>query len=333
MSDFLFTASFYPNFHHFYDMNLKNTHHLFFNIFPLEEFPIRLYETFKMKVISTISILRELIAGSNPSDIGLVPTMGALHEGHLTLVGNAVEKCPLVVVSIFVNPTQFNDTNDLKNYPRTLESDLLMLKKVLRKEDIVFTPEVEEMYPGEDKRQFRFGNLDNVMEARHRPGHFNGVAQIVSKLFEIVTPGFAFFGLKDFQQLAVIKELVRQMNYKIKIIPVPIVREKDGLAMSSRNQLLDPGIRKLAPVIFRTITVASEMCCEIDIPEIKSTVVKNINRLEGFEVEYFEVVDDVELNPVNNMTDMIPGRKYYGCIAVKAGKIRLIDNVEFKVEK
>lgn len=279
-----------------------------------------------MKVISTISLLREQIAGSHA---GLVPTMGALHEGHLTLVKNAIEKCPLVVVSIFVNPTQFNDRNDLKNYPRTLESDLSMLRMVLREKDIVFTPEVEEMYPEEDKRQFSFGNLDNVMEALHRPGHFNGVAQIVSKLFDIVDPDFAFFGLKDFQQLAVIKELVRQKNYRVKIIPVPIVREKDGLAMSSRNRLLEPGIRKMAPVIFRTITLASEMCCEIEIPEIKSFVLKNINRLEGFEVEYFEVVDDVELIPLNNKTDLIPGRKYYGCVAVKAGKIRLIDNIEF----
>ena len=173
-------------------------------------------------------------------------------------------------MSIFVNPTQFNDKNDLKNYPRTIENDLEMLETVLRENDIVFTPDVKEIYPEEDKREFRFGNLDNVMEALHRPGHFNGVAQVVSRLFEIVKPDIAFFGLKDFQQLAVIKELVRQTDNKVKIIACPIIREKDGLAMSSRNRLLEPEIRKNAPVIFKTISAASEMISENDIPEIRN---------------------------------------------------------------
>ena len=174
--------------------------------------------------------------------------MGALHEGHLSLAENALKQCPVIVVSIFVNPTQFNDKNDLKNYPRTLDSDLELLGRVLRETDLVFTPAVKEIYPVEDKREFHFGNLDNVMEALHRPGHFNGVAQVVSRLFEIVKPDIAYFGLKDFQQLAVIKELVRQTGNKVKIIGNPIIREPDGLAMSSRNRLLDPEMRKNAPV-------------------------------------------------------------------------------------
>ena len=165
-----------------------------------------------MIIIRTISELRKRRNKPELYPVGLVPTMGALHEGHLSLVRAAVTKCPLVVVSIFVNPTQFNDKNDLKNYPRTLDKDLELLGSVLRKDDIVFTPDVKEMYPEEDKRVFNFGNLDKVMEALHRPGHFNGVAQVVSKFLSIVRPDLAFFGIKDFQQLAVIKALVKQLN-------------------------------------------------------------------------------------------------------------------------
>jgi pantoate--beta-alanine ligase len=281
----------------------------------------------KMKVINTVADLQKLILEEDISPVGFVPTMGALHEGHLSLVENAVSKCPVIVVSIFVNPSQFNDKNDLKNYPRTIESDLKMLGTLLRSTDFVFTPSVMEIYPEEDTRKFHFGNLDNVMESLHRPGHFNGVAQVVSRLFDIVKPDIAFFGLKDFQQLAVIKELVRQTNNKVTIISCPIVREKDGLAMSSRNRLLDEEIRKNAPVIFKTISTASVMIRENDIPEIRKFVEKSINSTDGFTLEYFEIVDDTELIPVNRRTEMKTGRKYYGCIAIKAGKIRLIDNI------
>ncbi len=164
--------------------------------------------------------------------------MGALHEGHISLVNNATGECPLVVVSIYVNPTQFNDTEDLKNYPRTLSADLGKLGTVLRENDMVFTPDDKEIYPAADNRVFHFGNLDNVMEALYRPGHFNGVAKVVSRLFDIVQPDVAFFGLKDFQQIAVIRDLVRQKRYNVRIAGIPIVREPDGLAMSSRNRLL-----------------------------------------------------------------------------------------------
>jgi pantoate--beta-alanine ligase len=281
-----------------------------------------------MKVISTVSGIKNEMMEGRTSTIGFVPTMGALHEGHLSLVKNAVAKCPVIVVSIFVNPLQFNDKNDLKNYPRTIESDLKMLGEVLRNNDIVFTPGISEIYPEEDTRKFQFGNLDNVMESLHRPGHFNGVAQVVSRLFEIVEPDFAFFGMKDFQQLAVIKALVRQTKDKVKIIPCPIIREKDGLAMSSRNRLLDPEIRKNAPLIFKTLTAASDMIKEKDIPEIRKFVENSINRTKNFFLEYFEIVDDTELRPVSSKEEMMPALQYYGCIAIKAGGIRLIDNIQ-----
>ena len=285
-----------------------------------------------MKITGTVKQLQEFIKESHLAPVGFVPTMGALHEGHLSLVRNATGKCPIVVVSIYVNPTQFNDKNDLMNYPRTIDADLRLLQKVLRDPDIAFTPDDKEIYPVEDKRKFHFGNLDLVMEAEHRPGHFNGVAQVVSRLFEIVKPDIAIFGMKDFQQLAVIRELIRQTGNKVKIIGNPIIRENDGLAMSSRNRLLDPDIRKNAPIIFSTISSASSMIAEHDIPEIKSYVTDTINSVPGFNVEYYDIVDDTELLPVSFRSELKKGKRYFGCIAVKAGRIRLIDNVEIGLD-
>jgi pantoate--beta-alanine ligase len=282
-----------------------------------------------MEVISTVYELQKLIRKMSLSPVGFVPTMGALHKGHLSLVESAIAQCQVVVVSIFVNPTQFNDKNDLKNYPRTLGNDLALLGEVLRNSDIVFTPDNKEIYPEEDKRDFNFGNLDRVMEALHRPGHFNGVAQVVSRLFEIVKPDIAFFGRKDFQQLAVIKKLVIQTGDKVKIIGNPIIREDDGLAMSSRNVLLEPDIRRNSSIIFKTITSAASLIKDHDIPEIRSFVENSISIYKGFEVEYFDIVDDTELIPVKNRDEMQKGKRYFGCIAVNAGKIRLIDNVDF----
>jgi pantoate--beta-alanine ligase len=281
-----------------------------------------------MKVVSTVIELQTCLRRIQLSPVGFVPTMGALHEGHISLVGNAVSQCPVVVVSIFVNPTQFNDKNDLKNYPRTPQSDLGLLMTVLRENDLVFTPDVKDIYPEKDKREFHFGNLDNVMEALHRPGHFNGVAQVVSRLFGIVKPDIAFFGQKDFQQLAVIKALVKQTGNKVKIIGNPIIRESDGLAMSSRNQLLDRGIRKNANIIYKTLSTVPSMIKNSDIPDIKLFVGNSINRIEGFNVEYFEIVDDTELIPLVSKDEMKKDKSYFGCIAVQAGKIRLIDNIE-----
>lgn len=281
-----------------------------------------------MKVVSTIKDLQKAIKDIQLSPLGFVPTMGALHRGHLSLVNNAVTLCPQVVVSIYVNPTQFNDKNDLKNYPRSLSDDLTLLKEALRENDLVYTPDDKEIYPVEDKRKFHFGNLDNVMEALHRPGHFNGVGQVVSRLFEIVKPDFAFFGQKDLQQLAVIKELVRQIGSKTEIIGNPIIREDDGLAMSSRNRLLDPSIRKKAGIIYATLSAAAAIPKDCDIPYITAFVKNKIEKEKGFKVQYFEIVDDCELKPVTSRAEMKRGKRYFGCIALTAGKIRLIDNIE-----
>lgn len=281
-----------------------------------------------MIVVKTIRGLRRKLDTLKPSLLGFVPTMGALHEGHISLASCAKRDCPVMVVSIYVNPTQFNDKEDLKNYPRTITSDIRLLKKHLRKNDIVFVPDDREIYPEPDKRQFSFGSLDRVMEALHRPGHFNGVAQVVSRLFEIVKPDVAYFGLKDFQQVAVIKSLVRQLNLTVRIEACPIIREKDGLAMSSRNKLLESDIRRRAPVIRKTLVKAAEMIKTKDIAEIREYVKTTIEMEKDFGVEYFEIADDVDLLPVSGRSEMKRDRRYYGCIAVRAGRIRLIDNIE-----
>jgi len=286
-----------------------------------------------MKVISTVVGLQEEIAETRAYPFGFVPTMGALHEGHLSLVRNALAQCPLVAVSIFVNPTQFNDSEDLKNYPRTLGEDMDLLEAVMRKDDLLFIPDDKEIYPAEDKRVFQFGNLDNVMEAVIRPGHFNGVAQVVSRLFGIVRPDYAYFGQKDFQQLAVIKKLVRQTGLNIKIIGNPIIREEDGLAMSSRNRLLEPAKRLEAGIIFKAISTASVMIRDHDIDEIKKYVKETIEKSPGFEVEYFEIVDENEFRPLETLAEKEEGVSYYGCVAVNTGKIRLIDNIEIPLNQ
>ena len=257
--------------------------------------------------------------------------MGALHNGHLSLVDLAIKECRIVTVSIFINPTQFNDKEDLKNYPRTMEKDLVLLSGALRENDIVFTPDTHEIYPEEDTRIFNFGNLDKVMEGLHRPGHFNGVAQVVRRLFEIVNPDIAYFGQKDFQQLAIIRELVKQTGNKVIIRSCPVIRESNGLAISSRNQLLEPEIRKAAAIIFTTISTAAAMAKTMKIADIKEYVKTNINMNPHFGVEYFEIVDETELVPINNKGEIEKAKRYFACIAVKAGKIRLIDNIEISL--
>jgi len=281
-----------------------------------------------MRIYSTVAGLRRRIKSSCEGTLALVPTMGALHAGHVSLVRNAVRDSETVIVSIFVNPTQFNDKDDLKNYPRTIAKDKDMLKGILRKDDILFIPSVKEIYPVEDKRIFDFGDLDKVMEGAHRPGHFNGVAQVVSRLFEITEPDTAYFGQKDFQQVTIIKEMVRLGGYNVRICVNPIIREDDGLAMSSRNALLEPEIRAAAPVIFKTISQAGKMIKGNDIADIRKFVTDSINKVHGFSFEYFEIADDVTLKPVKSVREIQEGKRYYACIAVKAGKIRLIDNVE-----
>lgn len=257
--------------------------------------------------------------------IGLVPTMGALHPGHASLVEKAVEECDLVVVTIFVNPTQFNDPSDLEHYPRTLDQDLDLLSKL--NTDVVFVPAVEEMYPqGEKERSFDLSPLDSVMEGASRPGHFKGVAQIVTKLFELTAPRRAYFGQKDFQQLAIIRRLTELMQLPLQVIACPIVREKDGLAMSSRNKRLSKEERKLAPYIYEVLQEAREMRHALDPGEIRDLVEQRFDEKEAFELDYFELVDARGLMPVEQWDASV---ETVGCIAVQLGGVRLIDNLNF----
>ncbi len=279
-----------------------------------------------MKVLRFIADIQSEIGKlkQQQKKIGFVPTMGALHQGHLSLVEQSVKNNDITVVSIFVNPTQFNNPNDLKTYPRCEAQDLKRLEALLP--DYVFIPTVEEMYPEKDNRQFNFGKLDTVMEGKNRPGHFNGVAQIVSKLFDIVTPDNAYFGQKDFQQIAVIKQMVQQLNLDVNIVPCPIVREDDGLAMSSRNMLLSEEQRKNVPLISRTLLKSCTFARSLSVEELKKWVVNEINKNPFMEVEYFEIVDDTHLETVKSWSE--PNTKV-GCITVQVGEVRLIDNIIF----
>jgi len=256
--------------------------------------------------------------------IGFVPTMGALHQGHLSLTEQSVKNNDITIVSIFVNPTQFNNPNDLKTYPRCIEDDLEKLSKY--NPDIIFIPEVEEIYPEPDTRVFNFGQLDTVMEGKNRPGHFNGVAQVVSKLFDIVTPDNSYFGQKDFQQVAVIKQMVKDLKLSVNIVPCPIIREEDGLAMSSRNMLLSKEQRKNASKISETLFKARNLAAELNVTQLKNWVVEEINKNPYLSVEYFEIVDDTTLTQINSWDE---DNVKVGCITVQVGKIRLIDNVTF----
>jgi len=275
-----------------------------------------------MLVKTKNELQKQLSALRSKGSVGFVPTMGALHQGHVSLVEQAVKENAVVVVSIFVNPTQFNDPNDLKRYPRNLEADLKLLGKTGC--DLVFSPGAGEIYPEPDTRKFNFGNLEQVMEGKHRPGHFNGVAQVVSRLFEMVNPDKAYFGLKDFQQLAVIKKLVKIMNMPVEILPCPIVREKSGLAMSSRNELLSAEERQNAALIYQTLTEIQKLKTLKSVQQLKNHVIETINKNPILNVEYFEIVDDENLMSVENWEEK--GVKV-GCIAVQCGKIRLIDNI------
>ena len=253
--------------------------------------------------------------------VGLVPTMGALHQGHMSLVKKAVSDNETVVVSIFVNPTQFNDKTDLTRYPRNLNADLKLLENSGC--DIIFAPDTNEIYPEPDTRTFDFGDLDKVMEGKHRKGHFNGVAQIVSILFELIKPDRAYFGLKDFQQLVIIKKLVKMLNLQTEIVPCPIIREPDGLAMSSRNELLSDEERKNAPFIYEILQEANNQTGKKSVKELINWVINKINSNTYLTVDYFEIVNDKNLQPVTSWEDDC---KKVACIAVFCGKIRLIDN-------
>jgi len=280
-----------------------------------------------MQVFHTITALQGSLADARRAGfrIGLVPTMGALHSGHISLVERCGAENEVTVVSIFVNPTQFNDPRDLAVYPRTLPQDLELLRDSCCTH--VFAPSVEEMYPEPDHRAFHFGALEQVMEGVRRPGHFNGVAQIVSKLFEATVPHSAYFGEKDFQQLAIIRAMVRQLQLPVRIVGCPIVREPDGLAMSSRNRLLTPEHRKSAVLISDTLLKSVTLSRVLTIEALCEWVEMRINADPLLQTEYFAIVDREELQPARFWGDP---RGLQGCIAVQAGQVRLIDNIAYE---
>lgn len=278
-----------------------------------------------METITNSEELRRALGSRNRSGIGFVPTMGALHAGHRSLVERARRECATVVVSVFVNPTQFNDKTDLKNYPRTPEADLRLLEEVGA--DYVFMPSVEEVYPEPDTRTFDFGMIDKVMEGATRPGHFNGVAQVVSRLFDLVKPAKAYFGEKDFQQIAVIREMVRQLRIPVEIIPCPIVRGEDGLALSSRNTLLDTDHRTAAPYIYKVLKAAVEKSHQTIPDQLAAWVTAQVESNPLLKVIYFQVVDAATMQQVRTWEE---SPAIQGCIAVQAGDIRLIDNIKLR---
>lgn len=278
-----------------------------------------------MKVVTSVKELRGELSRVEPQGIGFVPTMGALHAGHRSLVERARRENATVVVSVFVNPTQFNDKNDLKHYPRTPEADARLLEAAGA--DFVLMPSVEEIYPETDTRVFDFGQIDKVMEGATRPGHFNGVAQVVSRLFDIVRPARAYFGEKDFQQIAVIKAMVRQLNLPVEIVECPIVRGEDGLALSSRNTLLDAPHRAAAPHIYAVLQAAVAKSHELPPAELERWVVAEVERNELLKVIYYRSVDALTMQEVAAWSD---AERIQGCIAVQAGDIRLIDNIRIR---
>ncbi len=278
-----------------------------------------------MKTFDKVSDLQAALAGVAREKIGFVPTMGALHEGHRSLVEKARRECEVVVVSVFVNPTQFNDKNDLRNYPRTPEADSAVLEAAGT--DYVLMPSVEEIYPEPDTREFDFGLIDKVMEGATRPGHFNGVAQVVSRLFDIVKPAKAYFGEKDFQQIAVIKAMVEQLAMDVEIVECPIIRADDGLALSSRNTLLDKEHRAAAPEIYAALKQCADKAKSLSPAALTEWVVAEVERSGLLKVIYFQAVDALSMQQVKTWDE---SDRIQGCIAVQAGAIRLIDNVKIK---
>lgn len=284
-----------------------------------------------MLIIRSTAELETFVARErqNGRSIGLVPTMGALHEGHLSLVERAVSENDIVVVSVFVNPTQFNNPTDLATYPRDEESDFRLLAKA--RVSVAFAPSVEEMYPGgvdgRERHEFALGMAAVVMEGKYRPGHFQGVAEIVSRLFLLVRPTRAYFGEKDFQQIAVIRNMVESEGIDVEIVACPIRRADDGLALSSRNALLTPVQRMHAPEIHKALAYSVEYSKNHSLRATHDTVVERINSVPEMEVEYFEIVDGRTLIP---LTEWGESPWVVGCITVYCGKVRLIDNICYK---
>lgn len=282
-----------------------------------------------MTIINTIEQMKAVTAEARQQgkSVGLVPTMGALHEGHASLIRRSVADNDITVVSVFVNPTQFNDKNDLNNYPRTLEADCALIESIGG--TYVFAPSVEEVYPEPDTRSFSYPPIDTVMEGARRPGHFNGVCQIVSKLFMMVNPDRAYFGEKDFQQIAVIRAMMDDQGFDFELVPCPIVREASGLALSSRNTLLTDDERKLAVNISRALIGSLPYALSHSVAETQQWVVDTLNAITGLDVEYYEIVDAITLQPVSAWDE---AEHIQGCITVFCGHtpIRLIDNINYK---
>ena len=282
-----------------------------------------------MKIINTVAALQHAVTEAKQQglSVGLVPTMGALHEGHASLIRQSVAENQLTVVSVFVNPTQFNDPKDLQHSPRTFEADAQLIASLGG--DIVFAPSVEEVYPQEDKRIFSYPPIDTVMEGARRPGHFNGVCQIVSKLFDMVTPDRAYFGEKDFQQIAVVRAMMKDLGYTFQLVPCPIVREASGLALSSRNALMSDEERKLATNIYRILRESVTLSSSHSVAETQQFVVEQLNALDGLEVEYYEIVNGETLQTVTSWED---APHIQGCITVFCGArpVRLIDNIAYR---
>ncbi|MCC8070406.1 MAG: pantoate--beta-alanine ligase [Bacteroidales bacterium] len=283
-----------------------------------------------MEIIRTVDDLRSRLAAARQQglSIGLVPTMGALHDGHISLVERARRDNDVVVVSVFVNPTQFNNPTDLATYPRTEEADCQRLADA--GVDIAFVPTVDEMYPEPDTRVFDLGPVAEVMEGPMRPGHFNGVAQVVSRLFEMTHPTRAYFGEKDFQQIAVIRRMVELEGFDLEIVPCPIKRHDDGLAMSSRNVRLTPEQREIAPAIHRTLQSSLDWAATHTVDETKRYVVDTVNSFPHMEVEYYEIVDGATMQPIS---DWQQSQEPVGCITVYCGDVRLIDNIKYPSHK
>lgn len=280
-----------------------------------------------MEIIRTVKELKQAVtnAKAQGSKIGLVPTMGALHAGHVSLIERARRENDFVVVSVFVNPTQFNNPTDLKTYPRTEKADCEKLEAA--GVDVAFIPSVEEIYPEPDTRVFELGPVADVMEGAMRPGHFNGVAQIVSKLFEMVKPDRAYFGEKDFQQIAVIRKMVELCGFKLEIVDCPIKREDDGLAMSSRNVRLTADQRKVAPMIHKILTESVQYAKNHNVDETIKLVTDELNKVEFMDVEYYQIVDPLTMQPIARWDDT--KLNPVGCITVYCGDVRLIDNIKY----
>jgi len=277
-----------------------------------------------MIICKTTQEIRDLDANltSGKKLIGFVPTMGALHNGHISLIKESKKGCDITICSIFVNPNQFNDKGDLARYPRTPEADIKMLEEAGC--DVVFMPSVEEIYPKADTRLFDFGTIDKVLDGAYRPGHFNGVAQVVSRLFDIVKPHKAFFGLKDYQQVLVIKKMVEQLQLKVQIVACSILREADGLAMSSRNTLLNTEERRAASLIPKLMQEAKTLSKTMPLVDVKTKLLAEISTNPTLKADYIEFCDADTLQPV---TEIKPGKKVICLAAIFSGKIRLIDNL------